>query len=143
MNEIEQKRNCKIYMCCKGIIALKISPYFSMGYSYKYHKSTFYSLNIQPHVRISKNISGHMVLNPPPWHVFLINFPQNRRRNVNNCVMRVVTLSVVDLNDYCNTLFHRLHNRQKKNYSFRLMQLDSCLSSQLKRSRNIYFYQYI
>ena len=48
-----------------------------MGYNFKYHRNTFYGLNIHPTVRISKNISGQMALSRPPWPVFLINYAQN------------------------------------------------------------------
>ena len=48
-----------------------------MGYIFKYHKNTFYGLNIHLAVRISKNISGQMVLSRPPWPVFLVDFAQN------------------------------------------------------------------
>jgi len=48
-----------------------------MGYNFKYHKNTFYGLNIHPPVRISKDISGQMILSRPPWPVFLIDFAQN------------------------------------------------------------------
>ena len=48
-----------------------------MGYNFKYHKNTFYGLNIHPSVRISKNISGQMALSCPPRPVFLIDFVQN------------------------------------------------------------------
>jgi len=48
-----------------------------MGYNFKYHKNTFYGLNIHPPVKISKNISGQMVSSHPPLPVFLIDFAQN------------------------------------------------------------------
>ena len=48
-----------------------------MGYNFKYHKNTFYVLNIHSPVRISKNISGQMALSRPSWPVFLIDFAQN------------------------------------------------------------------
>jgi len=48
-----------------------------MGCNFKYHKNTFYGLNIHPPVRISKNISGQMVSSRLPWPVFLIDFAQN------------------------------------------------------------------
>ena len=48
-----------------------------MGYNFKYHKNSFYGLNIHPPVRISKTISGQMALSRPPWPVFLIDFAQN------------------------------------------------------------------
>ena len=48
-----------------------------MGYNFKYHKNTFYGLNIHPLVRISKNISGQMDLSRPLGPVFLIDFAQN------------------------------------------------------------------
>jgi len=51
----------------------EMSPYFVMGYNYKYHKNTFYGLSIHSAVRISKNIPGQMVLSRPPWPVLLIN----------------------------------------------------------------------
>ena len=56
---------------------IKTSPYFSESYNFKYHKNTLYGLNVHPPVRISKNISGQMVLSRPPWPVFLANFAQN------------------------------------------------------------------
>ena len=56
----------------------KIWPYFSMGYNFKCHKNTFYGLTILPPVRISKSISGEVVLSSPPWPVFLIKFAQNQ-----------------------------------------------------------------
>ena len=48
-----------------------------MGYNFKYHKNTFYGLNKHLSVRISKNISGQMVLSFPPLPVFFIDFTQN------------------------------------------------------------------
>lgn len=56
---------------------IKTSPYFSKGYNFKYHKNTLYGLNIRPPVRISKDISGQMVLSHPPWPVSLADFAQN------------------------------------------------------------------
>ena len=56
---------------------IKTLPYFSKSYNFKYHKNTLYGLNIHSPVRISKNISGEMVLSRPPWPVFLANFAQN------------------------------------------------------------------
>ena len=61
----------------KGPYCIKTSPYFSKNYNFKYHKNTLYGLNIQPSVRISKNISGQMVLSRPPWSVSLANFARN------------------------------------------------------------------
>ena len=63
---------------------IKTSPYFSKGYKFKYHKNTLYGLNIHPPVRVSKNVSGQMVLSRPPWPVFLADFAQIRLWNVNN-----------------------------------------------------------
>ena len=48
-----------------------------MGYKFKCDENTLYGLNIHPPIRISKNISGQMVLSRPPWPVFLANFAQN------------------------------------------------------------------
>ena len=48
-----------------------------MGYKFKCDKNTFYGLNIHPPVRISKNISGQMILSRPSWPVFLVDFAQN------------------------------------------------------------------
>ena len=39
-----------------------------MGYNFKYHKNTFYGLNIHPPA---------MILSRPPWPVFLIDFSLN------------------------------------------------------------------
>ena len=74
---MRSNRNAKYYSVLQTNYSTKISPDFSMGYNYKCHKSTFYGLNIHSPVRISKNISGQMVLSRPPWPLFLINFPLN------------------------------------------------------------------
>ena len=70
-------RHAKCYNVLQANYCIKTSQYFSMGYNFKYHKNTFYGLNIHPPIRISKNISGQMALSCPPWPVFLIHFAQN------------------------------------------------------------------
>ena len=67
----------KFYNVLQANYCIKTSPYFSMGYNFKYHKNAFYGLNIHRPVRISKNISGQMALSRSPWPVFLIDFAQN------------------------------------------------------------------
>ena len=67
----------KIYDALQANYCIITSPYFSMGYNFKYHENTFYELNIHPPVRISKNIFGQMALSRPSWPVFLIDIAQN------------------------------------------------------------------
>ena len=66
-----------------------------MGYNFKYHKNTFYGLNIHLPVRISKNISGQMVLSCPPWPVFLIDFTQNPPLECKQLHDAIVTLEQI------------------------------------------------
>ena len=68
-----------------------------MGYNFQYHKNTFYWLNIHLPVRISKNISGQMVLSCLPWPVFLIDFTQNPPLDVNFTELHdaIVTLELI------------------------------------------------
>ena len=75
--ETISNRHAKFYNVVQANYCIKRSPWFSMGYNFKYHKNTFYGLNIHLPVRISKNISGQMVLSCLPWPVFLIDFTQN------------------------------------------------------------------
>ena len=70
-------------MCCKRIIVLN-----SKSYNFKYHKNTLYGSNIHPPVRISKNISGQMILSRPSWPVFLEDFAQNSPLECKQCVAR-------------------------------------------------------
>ena len=55
-----------------------------MGYKFKCDKNTLYGLNIHPPVRISKHISGQMILSRPSCPVFLVDLPKIRCWNVNN-----------------------------------------------------------
>ena len=63
-----------------------------MGYKLKYDKNTLYGLNIHPPVRISKNISGQMILSRPSWPVFLVDFAQNPPLECKQCCKRIIVL---------------------------------------------------
>ena len=70
----------------------KTSPYFSKSYNFKYHTNTLYGLNIHPSVRISKNISGQMILSRPSWPLFLVDFAQNPPLECKQCRKRIIVL---------------------------------------------------
>ena len=63
-----------------------------MGYKFKYDKNTFYGLNTHPPVRISKNISGQMILGRQSWPVFLVDFAQNPSLECKQCCKRIIVI---------------------------------------------------
>ena len=63
-----------------------------MGYKFKCNKNTFYGLHIYPPIRISKNISGQMILSRPSWPVFLVDFAQNLPLECKQCCKRIIVL---------------------------------------------------
>jgi len=84
--ETRSNRHAKFYNVLQANYCIKTSPYFSMGYKFKCDENTFYGLNIHPPVRISKNISGQMVLSRPSWPVFFVDFAQNPPLECKQCV---------------------------------------------------------
>ena len=89
---MRSNRHAKFYNVLEANYCIKTAPYFSMGYKFKCDKNTFYGLNIHPPVRISKNISGQMILRRPSWRVFLKDFAQNPPLECKQCCKRISVL---------------------------------------------------
>ena len=65
----------------QGIIAFKTSPYFSMGYKFKYFKYTLLRMIFTPLLGYQKISLGNG-LSCPPWPLILIDFAQNPPRKL-------------------------------------------------------------